>query len=274
MSSRRFSNISAYRFVDLADEWIREQRPLIRREGVDRDIRGTILLTPEGTNVALSGRPDSVRGFWTYFTSLPPFRDMTFKESFSERITFNRMLVKIKKEIIAFGLGEIHPATQTSARVRPETLKEWLDEGRDIVLLDTRNDYEVALGSFQGSVQLNIDNFRSFPDAARQLGSDLLARRVVTFCTGGIRCEKAAPFLEELGFEDVHQLDGGILQYFEDCGGAHWNGECFVFDKRVAVDAHLEETDTEYCYRCQHILDLTDQQSSLYEEGVRCPYCA
>ncbi len=274
MEEQTYSNIAAYLFVDLDDAWIREQRPIIRDHCVERDLRGTILLSPEGTNVFLSGRPDAVKDFWLFFTSLHPFRDLTYKESFSNRHVYRRMLVKVKQEIISFGRDEIRPAVSTSSRIRSKELKQWIDDGRDILLLDTRNDYEVELGSFRGAIDLNISNFRSFPEAAELLDEDIREKPVVTFCTGGIRCEKAAPFLESLGFNEVYQLDGGILQYLEECEGAHWEGECFVFDQRVAVDAHLQETDTEYCFRCQHLLRPDDLSSPLYKVGVSCPFCA
>jgi predicted sulfurtransferase len=274
MEDQTYSNIAGYLFVDLDDAWIREQRPIVRDRCIEGDLRGTILLSPEGTNVVLSGRPDAVKNFWLFFTSLHPFRDLTYKESFSNRHVYRRMLVKVKQEIIAFGRDEIRPAVSTSSRIRSKELKQWIEDGRDILLLDTRNDYEVELGSFHGAIDLNISNFRSFPEAAELLDEDMREKPVVTFCTGGIRCEKAAPFLESLGFNEVYQLDGGILQYLEECEGAHWEGECFVFDQRVAVDARLQETDTEYCFRCQHLLRPDDLSSPLYKVGVSCPFCA
>ncbi|NNE35968.1 MAG: sulfurtransferase [Rhodothermales bacterium] len=274
MHATEYSNIAAYLFVDLDETWIREKRPVVREICVDLDLRGTILLSPEGTNVFLSGLPEAVREFWSFYAALPPFTDLTYKESFSDRHVYSRMLVKIKREIIAFGREEIRPAVSTSSRVRSNELKQWIDEGRELLLLDTRNDYEVELGSFRGAVDLKISNFRSFPEAAEQLNEEYRHTPVVTFCTGGIRCEKAAPFLETLGFTEVYQLDGGILQYLEECGGAYWEGECFVFDQRVAIDSQLRETDTEYCFRCQHILHPSDLSSPLYEIGVSCPFCA
>lgn len=269
-----YSNISAYRFVDLTESWIRGQRSVIKAECEARDLRGTILLSTEGVNVALSGRPQQIRSFWRFFSSLPAFGSMSYKESPCDRHVFNRMLVKIKEEIIPFGRPDIRPSTHTAPRISAETLLAWLDEGRDIVLLDTRNDYEVELGTFHGAIDLGIRKFRGFPDAAQKMDDEIKAKPVVTFCTGGVRCEKAAPYLEQAGFSEVYQLDGGILGYFEDCGGDHWDGECFVFDHRVAVDTSLHETDTEYCYHCQHILRPTDVASPLYEFGRTCPYCS
>src|SRR5262249_5606336 len=144
---------------------------------------------------------------------------------------FRRMLVKVKQEIIAFGVAGIEPGRTTSTKLAPQTLKQWLDEGRPVTLLDTRNDYEVRLGTFENAVTLGIDHFRSFPAAVRELPAAMKQQPIVMFCTGGIRCEKAGPLMEREGFEQVFQLDGGILKYFEECGGEHYDGECFVFDR-------------------------------------------
>ncbi|MEP6937876.1 MAG: rhodanese-like domain-containing protein [Chthoniobacterales bacterium] len=183
------------------------------------------------------------------------------------------MLVKIKKEIIAFGVSGIDPARRPAPRLPPRQLKQWLDEGRSVTLLDTRNTYEVKLGTFRGARTLHLDHFRDFPDAATALPGNLKHEPVVTFCTGGIRCEKAAPLLEMAGFTKVFQLDGGILHYFEECGGEHYEGDCFVFDKRVAVDASLRETGAALCFVCQTPLTLTEQQDPRYVLSVSCPHC-
>jgi UPF0176 protein len=152
------------------------------------------------------------------------------------------MRVKIKREIIAFGIPDIVPAEHTAPKLAPRTLKQWLDEGRRVTLLDTRNDYEVNLGTFRGTLVPHIDHFRHFPEAAAKLPESLKDEPVVMFCTGGIRCEKAGAYLEKIGFRHVHQLDGGILKYFEECGGAHYDGECFVFDERISVGPDLKPT--------------------------------
>ena len=157
-------------------------------------------------------------------------RKSTPKESPSAEQPFNRMLVKIKKEIIAFGVAGIDPASRPTPKLSARELKQWLDEGRPVTLLDIRNDYEVRMGTFRGARRAGIDHFREFPAAVQQLPAELKQQPVVMFCTGGIRCEKAGPFMEQAGFQNVHQLDGGILKYFEECGGAHYDGECFVFE--------------------------------------------
>ncbi|MCX6951128.1 MAG: rhodanese-like domain-containing protein [Verrucomicrobia bacterium] len=184
------------------------------------------------------------------------------------------MLVKIKKEIIAFGIDGIDPARRPTAKLPARTLKQWLDEGRPVTLLDTRNDYEVRMGTFRGALPARIDHFREFPDAVARLPEELKERPVVMFCTGGIRCEKAGPFMERAGFKHVHQLDGGILKYFEECGGAHYDGECFVFDRRVGVDPSLRETRSVICFNCQMPLTVAEQSDPRYVPDLSCPHCA
>ena len=183
------------------------------------------------------------------------------------------MLVRIKKEIIAFGVDGINPARRTSPKLPAAMLKQWLDEGRKVTLLDTRNDYEIKLGTFRGALPAGIDHFRDFPQAVAQLPESLKDEPVVMFCTGGIRCEKAGPYMESQGFRNIHQLDGGILKYFEECGGAHYDGECFVFDQRVGVDPALRETDSSQCFRCLSPLTADDQNNPRYVAGKSCPFC-
>lgn len=232
-----FTNISAYKFTPL-DELpsLRERVLGLARAG---GLKGTVLLSAEGINLFVAGAPASVAAFVAELRGIPGLADLVPKESHSASQPFRRLLVKIKKEIIAFGVPGIDPARAPSPRLAPETLKQWLDEGKAVTLLDTRNDYEVQLGTFRGAVPAGIARFRDFPSAAARLPAELKNRPVVTFCTGGIRCEKAAPLLERAGFRHVFQLDGGILNYFERCGGAHFEGECFVFDERVGLDAEL-----------------------------------
>ena len=139
------------------------------------------------------------------------------------------------------GMDEIQPVENTSPKIEPEQLKQWLDEGREVVLLDVRNDYEVEVGTFVDAVPIGVDSFRTFPDAVDTLPAEMKEKPIVMFCTGGIRCEKAGPLMEGKGFGQIYQLNGGILKYFEDCGGEHYDGDCFVFDKRVAVDPELQD---------------------------------
>jgi UPF0176 protein len=267
-----FVNISAYQFAALDDlsTW-RERLLEVSRAA---DLRGTILLSTEGINLFAAGTRAGIDSLLATVRRIPGLANLTPKESFSAEQPFNRMLVKIKKEIIAFGVEGVDPARRPSPKVSARTLKQWLDEGRPVTLLDTRNDYEVRLGTFRGAVVPHIDEFRTFPAAVEKLPIEMKNQVVVTFCTGGIRCEKAAPFLEMAGFKNVHQLDGGILKYFEECGGAHFDGDCFVFDRRVAVDPALRETKAVLCFNCQLPLTEAEQRDARYVPDVSCPHCA
>ncbi|MBS2034727.1 pseudouridine synthase [bacterium] len=255
-------NAAAYRFLSLDDlKQLRDElKQLCRRLA----LKGTILLAPEGLNLFVAGTSEAVHELLARL----PLRPGDIKFSTSETQPYSRMLVRLKKEIIAFGI----PVPRTAPRVSPRELKQWLDEGRPLTLLDTRNDYEVRMGTFRGALDLGLRHFRDFPEASARL-QHLRETPVVTFCTGGIRCEKAAPWLETQGFSQVWQLDGGILRYFEEVGGEHYNGECFVFDRRVGVDPALLETDSVVCPVCLAPLTQQEQADSRYLRGQSCPYC-
>ena len=265
-------NIAAYKFVAL--DGLPELRIALLDSALALGLRGSILLAPEGINLFLAGEPAHVEAFLSRLTADPRFADLHCKRSWSKEQPFNRMLVKIKKEIIAFGRPDIDPASAPAPRISPQQLKDWLDSGRKVTLLDTRNDYEVKLGTFAGARDLGLKHFRDFPQAVASNAECLGDETIVTFCTGGIRCEKAAPFLIKNGFRDVYQLDGGILAYFEQCGGAHFEGECFVFDRRVGLDANLEETGTVQCFACLSPLTPEEQKLPTYVPDISCPHCA
>jgi RluA family pseudouridine synthase len=264
-------NISAYLFADL-DE-LESKREALLAFCSERGLKGTILLSTEGINMFVAGPQQDIDGLLALVREDPRLAALEAKESFSDDQPFSRMLVKIKKEIIAFGIDGIEPSVRTSPKLKASQLKQWLDEGRELTLLDVRNDYEVDIGTFEGALPIGVDHFRDFPAAVAELPDDLKEKPVVMFCTGGIRCEKAGPFMERAGFPEIYQLDGGILKYFEECGGDHYDGECFVFDKRVALDPALQETSTEQCYACLAPLTEEDQQSEKYEPPHRCPHC-
>lgn len=264
-------NIAAYKFVELTN--LADLRVELHMLAKVRHLRGTILLSPEGINLFVAGERNGIDALLDRVRQIPGLAGLEVKESFSQERPFNRMLVKIKHEIIAFGVEGIDPRRYTSRRLPVRELKRWLDEGRPVTLLDTRNDFEVQAGTFRNAVAIGVDDFRDFPSAVKRLPGTLKRQPVVTFCTGGIRCEKATPFLEREGFSDVYQLDGGILKYLEECGGQHYDGQCFVFDKRVAVNAELRESDLRQCFACQAILSRDEQSSSLYVEGKSCPRC-
>ena len=265
------TNIAAYKFAPLAD--LKPLRERLKRFCVQRNLKGTILLSTEGVNLFIAGYPEHVDELLAELRSIPGLEGLEAKFSESESQPFTRMLVKIKKEIIAFGVEGIDPIHDPAPRISPQELKQWLDEGRPVELLDTRNEFEIDLGTFRNARRAGVGHFREFPAAVDKLPDELKQRPIVTFCTGGIRCEKAAPFLRSKGFANVYQLDGGILKYFEEVGREHYEGECFVFDKRVGLDPDLHATGRALCFACQAPLERTDLQDPRYIEGVSCPYC-
>ncbi|MGP9706416.1 sulfurtransferase [Brachybacterium sp. AOP24-D1-21] len=234
-------NISAYLFTQITD---REQlRPELRARADAAGLKGTILLAEEGINVFLAGDADAVREFVDELREDPRFAALTTKESWSESQPFRKMLVKLKREIIRMDHPTIRPIEERAPAVAPRTLKRWLDqghddEGREVVMLDTRNAFEVDYGTFEGAVDWRIERFTHFPEAASTNREALEGKTVVSFCTGGIRCEKAAIYLRDEGI-DALQLDGGILGYFEHVGRDHYDGDCFVFDEREALAPDL-----------------------------------
>jgi UPF0176 protein len=264
-------NLSCYKFAPLEDlEGLRVRLQAVCRE---QGLKGTILLAKEGVNFFLAGTRGQLAVVLATIRAVPGLADIRPKESPSSEQPFKRMLVKIKKEIIAFGIEGVDPARRPSAKISAQQLKQWLDEGRPVTLLDTRNDYEVRMGTFRGAVVPQIWNFRDFPAAVEKLPAELKTRPVVMFCTGGIRCEKAGPFMAMQGYTDVLQLDGGILKYFEEVGGAHFQGECFVFDERVGVGPDLRETGSVICFNCQMPLTVEDQQRADYVYEKTCRHC-
>lgn len=267
-------NTSGYKFVVL--DQLDDLRAKFKEQTAALQLKGTILLSEEGVNIFLAGREESLNAFRAGLIEDSRFLDIPWKDSWSEAQPFNRMLVKIKKEIISMDAPMLCQNTAKRARsVAPTELQEWLAQNHDeVVLLDTRNTYEVRLGSFDQALTLTIDHFRQFPNKIKALLPTLRNKKIVTFCTGGIRCEKAALYMEQLGFEEVYQLDGGILKYFEDCQGAHYVGDCFVFDKRVALNKNLQQTDAAMCFACLAPLTAAEQQSPLYIYEKQCPYCA
>ena len=276
----RILNLSAYQFatLDKTVEW----RAHILERCKSLDLRGTILLAPEGINLFVAGEEPAVRAFIDYVRHDPlfegKFATLQFKESFSDTRPFNRMLVRLKREIITMNKPAIRPEEGRAPSVAPATLKTWLDrghddEGRPVVMLDTRNAFEVDVGTFDAALDYRIHKFSEFPGVIEANRADLEGKTVVSFCTGGIRCEKAAIHMKEAGIDHVYQLEGGILKYFEEVGGAHYHGDCFVFDQRTALNPRLEPTDTVQCFACRAIVTPADQASPLYVVGTSCPAC-
>ncbi len=238
----QFLNVSAYKFAALDDcEALRER---LLADCIASSLKGTILLAPEGINLFLAGEADALRGLLDRLQVDPRLADLPIKDSWSHEQPFRKMLVKVKAEIIRMNHPTIRPHDGRAPAVDALTVRRWLeqghdDEGRPVVTLDTRNAFEVDHGTFEGAIDWRITKFTEFPAAVQAHKADLEGKTVVSFCTGGIRCEKAAIYLREAGLEHVWQLEGGILRYFEEAGGAHYRGNCFVFDERESLDSEL-----------------------------------
>ena len=238
-------NVSAYKFVPLDD--CESLRARLLQQCLDAGLKGTILLAPEGINLFLAGPSSVLRAFLADLQSDPRLAGLPIKDSWSDTQPFRKMLVKVKREIIRMNRPTIVPHDGRAPSVDAHTVKRWLDqghddEGRPVVTLDTRNDFEVDHGTFEGAIDWRITKFTEFPAAVDAHRQELEGKTVVSFCTGGIRCEKAAIYLRNAGLDNVWQLDGGILKYFEETGGAHYRGNCFVFDEREALDPGLHAT--------------------------------
>jgi UPF0176 protein len=238
-------NVSAYKFAALDDCHALRERLLA--DCLASGLKGTILLATEGINLFLAGEAGALRGFLERLQSDPRLADLPVKDSWSPEQPFRKMLVKVKAEIIRMNHPTIRPHDGRAPAVDALTVRRWLDqghddEGRPVVTLDTRNAFEVDHGTFEGAIDWRIGKFTEFPAAVQAHKADLEGKTVVSFCTGGIRCEKAAIYLREAGLEHVWQLEGGILRYFEEAGGAHYRGNCFVFDERESLDPSLAAT--------------------------------
>ncbi|HMP77876.1 MAG TPA: pseudouridine synthase [Pirellulaceae bacterium] len=271
MSLPTMHTIAAYRFVPLDN--LGDRRAALLDKCRSLELKGTILIASEGINLFLAGEVAQVRSFVEWLTAEPEFTDLPVKYNPCDYQPFNRLLVRVKKEIIPLGMPEIRPDRETSPKISPSELKSWLDERRDVLLLDVRNDYEIDVGTFAGAQPAGIGHFRDFPQAVAQFPEQWRERPIVMFCTGGIRCEKAGPVMQQAGFRHIWQLDGGILKYFEDCGGEHYRGDCFVFDQRVAVRPNLHEAPSEVCFHCRAVLSADDLQRPEYRPPHTCHHC-
>ena len=236
-------NISAYRFVDIGEPAV--LRETLAQRGAAAGLKGTVLIAPEGINLFLAGAPAAVRGWLAALREDARFAGLHAKESFSESVPFRHLRVKLKREIIRMNHPAVRPASGRAPAVDAPTLARWLaagrcDAGRPVVLLDTRNGFEVDAGAFDGALDWRLSKFSDFPAALDAHRGELEGKTVVSYCTGGIRCEKAALLMHERGLPHALQLEGGILKYFEDAPGAPgWRGDCFVFDARIALDTTL-----------------------------------
>ncbi len=272
MPENCFIVAALYKFIGLPD--FRElKRPLLERCRELR-LKGTLLLAPEGINGAVAGSREGIDGILDYLRSEPRFADLAHKESLAAGVPFHRMKVKLRQEIVSLGLPGIDPERLRGEYVKPEDWNAEISRPGTLVL-DVRNEYETGIGGFKNAVAPDTGTFREFPDYVEKNLNPEQHTRVAMYCTGGIRCEKASSYLLSRGFREVVQLQGGILNYLEKVDRDHsrWEGECFVFDSRVAVDHELAEGEFEQCFACRRPLRQDDMASEKYLPGVSCPRC-
>jgi len=261
-----------YKFTRL-DDFEGIQVPL--RSFMDSlNIKGTILLAREGINGTISGSKASVDKVLEYLQLDSRFDGIEYKYSFSQKSPFKRLKVKLKKEIVTMGMSEIDPTHSSGTYVKPKDWNELINDP-DVVLIDTRNNYEYEIGSFRGAINPNTETFREFPTFTKNSLEKYRNKKIAMFCTGGIRCEKSTAYLKSEGFENVFHLHGGILKYLEEMSEDEslWEGECFVFDDRVAVKHNLEQGKYDQCHACRFPITEEDTMHPHYEKGVSCPRC-
>jgi len=241
---------------------------------IENEIRGTLLLAEEGINGTVAGSQASIDNLHAWLRADERLKDLTTKESFDDEMPFYRTRVKLKKEIVTMGVQGIDPNHVVGTYVKPEDWNDLISDP-EVILVDTRNDYEVAIGTFKNAIDPKTETFRHFPDYVKENMNPEKHKKVAMFCTGGIRCEKSTAYLKEQGFEEVYHLQGGILKYLETVPEADsmWQGECFVFDKRVSVNHNLEKGAYDQCHACRLPITEEDKQSDKYIQGVSCPSC-
>jgi UPF0176 protein len=277
-ASNAIVNIAAYKFITFDDTV--EKRPVFIEKCDALGLKGTILLSPEGINLFLAGTRTAIDDFLAWLRADPRFADLEVKESLSDEQPFDKMLVKLKREIITMKHPLIKPEEGRAPAVEAKTLKRWLDQGHDddgkpVVMMDTRNAFEVDVGTFNHTLDYRIEKFSEFPDVVARHKDELNDKTIVTFCTGGIRCEKAAIHMKNIGYDSVYQLEGGILKYFEEVGGDHYSGDCFVFDHRTALNPRLEpSTVPTSCPNCKATVSPREQLAPEFVAGQSCPHCA
>lgn len=261
-----------YKFVALPD--YEELQPKLLNLCKSLGIQGTLLLAEEGINGTVSGSREAIDGLLAFLSSDPRFDDLQYKESINETRPFYRMKVRLKKEIVTLGAPGLDPRQTVGTYVKPE---DWdtLISDPDVLLVDTRNDYEVEVGTFKGAINPQTKSFRDFKAFVEEKLDASQHKKVAMFCTGGIRCEKSTSYLLAKGFENVYHLQGGILKYLEDVPAedSSWEGECFVFDQRVTVNGNLEKGSYDQCYACRYPITEEDKASPLYSKGISCPRC-
>ena len=271
MNENSVVNIAGYKFEPLENpvDLVR----IYQQKCDELKLKGTMLISKNGINFSLAGTQQATDTIIAFLEEDNRFLNIPLKVTYSETQPFRRMKVRLKKEIISLGRKDINPRELTGERISPQDLKNLLDNKEDVLVLDTRNEYETRVGKFENAIDLNLDTFRDFPKAIESLPEEYKDKQIVMYCTGGIRCEKASAVMLKAGFADVKQLEGGVLDYFKETGGAYWEGDCFVFDERVALDTELNETDYIYCYICREPLSAEEKASPDFKINEYCPYC-
>lgn len=261
-----------YKFTRFAD--YEQYRELILNTMLDNDVKGTLLIAAEGINGTISGSRQGIDAVLAYLRTIDVIGSFDFKESYSNAQPFYRTKVKLKKEIVTMGVENIDPLQSVGRYVKPSDWNALISDP-EVILIDTRNDYEVQIGTFKNAVNPNTETFRQFPDYVTKALDPTKHKKVAMFCTGGIRCEKSTAFMRQQGFEEVYHLEGGILKYLEEVPSdeSMWEGDCFVFDNRVSVNHNLEKGEYEQCFACRMPITSAEQQSSAYVKGESCPHC-
>ena len=271
VNNLEFLNVAGYKFEPL--ENLDSLIPEFQNKCDQLGLKGSVYLSPNGINFSIAGTEKNIDTYIEFMEEDSRFRDIPLKKTFSETQPFRRMKVRLKKEIISLGRDDINPRELTGDYISPRELFEMYETKEDVIVLDTRNEYETRVGLFENAVDLQLDTFRDFPSAIETLPEEYKDKKIVMYCTGGIRCEKASAVMMKAGFSDVKQLEGGVLDYFKETGGAYWNGDCFVFDERVALDKELKETEYIYCYICREPLSAEEKASPDFKINEYCPYC-
>ncbi|QLE78770.1 rhodanese-related sulfurtransferase [Francisella sp. Scap27] len=261
-----------YKFVTLED--FEDMRQPILNTMIQNKVKGTLLIANEGINGTVAGTQEGITALLNYLKSDPRLADIDYKESYHDDMPFYRSKVKLKKEIVTLGVEDIDPNKVCGKHVKPKDWNELISDP-DVLLVDTRNEYEIEIGTFKNAVNPHTDNFREFPEYVDENLDPKKQKKVAMFCTGGIRCEKSTALMLEKGFEEVYHLEGGILKYLEEVPKEEtmWEGECFVFDSRVAVNHDLEKGNYDQCFACRMPITEEDKSRPEYVKGMSCHHC-
>lgn len=261
-----------YKFAELHD--YREFKTPLLQYCLKHGIKGTLLLASEGINGTVAGSRNSIDSLLAYLKADPRLAELDHKESYCETQPFYRTRVKLKKEIVTLGVPGVNPSLQVGTYVEPKNWNDLISDP-DVVVIDTRNDYEVGIGTFKNAINPETSTFREFPEFVEKNLQEVKNKKIAMFCTGGIRCEKSTSYLLQQGFKNVFHLKGGILKYLEEVPAQEslWAGECFVFDNRVTVNNELAPGEYDQCHGCRNPLSAEDKKSELYSAGIHCPHC-